>query len=128
MQEKKDIKLILETDAIMHPLTGIGRYAMELLWAFLDSDEFSDIRCFSRGHWHEPKAVIHNVKFPPEQEFSTRWSGNSVKSLLRRALPYVSQRRLDKYSDTHLYHSPNYRLSPFAGKKIATFHDLSLFL
>jgi glycosyltransferase involved in cell wall biosynthesis len=135
LKPNTSIRLILETDAIIQPLTGIGRYAMELLRAFLASDEFSDIRCFSRGHWHEPKAVMHSVNLlreadgnTREQEPPTRWSGNSVKSLLRRVLPYVSQRRLDKYSDTHLYHSPNYRLSPFAGKKIATFHDLSLFL
>ncbi len=108
---------------------------MELLRAFLASDEFSDIRCFSRGRWHKPDTVIRSLNLPREpggtggeNMHPARWNHNSVKSLLKRMLPYLSQRKLNKYAGTHIYHSPNYRLSPFAGKKIATFHDLSLFL
>ena len=135
MTRDADIKLILETDAIIQPLTGIGRYALELLRAFHSSEEFSDIKCLSRGRWYEPGSVIeeaasweNNTQQEPTEMGKPAWRGSPLRRAMRRVLPYVNQYNLKKNADSHIYHSPNYKLSPFAGKKVVTFHDLSLFL
>ena len=135
MTQGAPIKLILETDAIIHPLTGIGRYTLELLQAFQSSDEFSDIKCLSRGRWYEPGNVIaeatswgNKSQISAKNTGGSGWRRNPARRALGRLLPYVNQRNLKKHAASHIYHSPNYKLSPFPGRKIATFHDLSIFL
>ena len=123
---------ILETDAIIRPLTGIGRYALELVKAFRVSPDIQDLRCFSRGQWRSPEKIVKDsqeMTQPVEMLQNTspsRWTRNPAKILLKRLLPLLQQQVLRKYGDQYLYHSPNYRLIPFPGRKIATFHDLSL--
>jgi len=129
------IKLILETDAIIQPLTGIGRYALELLRVFQSSEEFSDIKCLNRGRWYEPGGVLeeaaswdNNPQKQAAEMVRPAWRRNPLRRVMGRLLPYINQHNLEKHADSHIYHSPNYKLSPFAGKKVATFHDLSIFL
>ena len=135
MNQTDKIRLVMETDAIVHPLTGIGRYVLELLQAFNESDAIADLRCLSRGRWYKAARVIEegNAIAAADsrlvgEETRPRWRRNPARAALRRLAPYFNQRSLEKLPDSHLYHSPNYRLSPFKGKKVATFHDLSLFL
>ena len=135
MSQNSGIKLILETDAIVHPLTGIGRYVLELLQAFQRSEDFSDLRCLSRGRWYDPQTVINQgsalvqtTEGSQGQSRGQRWNRNPARAVMRRLVPYLNQRSLEKLAGSHIYHSPNYKLAPFSGKKIATFHDLSLFL
>ena len=135
MNQKDDIRLVLETDAIVHPLTGIGRYVLELLQAFSESNAISDLRCLSRGRWYEPARVIEEGNAIAANDprlvgkaGGPRWRRNPARAVLRRMAPYFNQRNLEKLADSHLYHSPNYRLAPFKGRKVVTFHDLSLFL
>jgi alpha-1,3-rhamnosyl/mannosyltransferase len=131
LAQNTGIRLILETDAITHPLTGIGRYALELLQAFHGSAEFIDIRCLSRGRWYDAARVIaegNALSSNNGKAIGPINSRNRARAALGRLVPYINQRKLEKLSDSYIYHSPNYRLSPFKGRKIATFHDLSLFL
>lgn len=128
------VNLILETDAIVAPLTGIGRYTLELLRAFQHSDDIADMRCVSRGQWQNPGKIIEEQtqlesaeRVGIETSTSRRWTRNPAKSLARMLLPLLQQQALRKFSDSHIYHSPNYRLTAYPGRKIATFHDLSLF-
>jgi glycosyltransferase involved in cell wall biosynthesis len=128
-----DIRLVLETDAIVSPLTGIGRYTLALLEQFVQREEFADIRCFSRGRWKSadkltsPFFLAKLANLACATTANTRpWTKNPARILLKRLLPHVQRYTLGKLRDTHLYHSPNYRLTPYAGRKIATFHDLSV--
>jgi glycosyltransferase involved in cell wall biosynthesis len=126
------IRLLLETDAIVPPLTGIGRYTLELTKAFRDSREVEDLRCFSRGQWYSAEKIIaeqHALEASaPSRKIDSRprWTENPIKIVAKKLLPKFQQHALRKYSKTHIYHAPNYRLLPYSGRKVATFHDLSL--
>jgi glycosyltransferase involved in cell wall biosynthesis len=132
--DHQGIRLILETDAIVPPLTGIGRYTLELVKGLHHNQDIGDLKCISRGQWHSPETIINeqleldNIKYGGSApNVKGRWRRNPVKMIARRFLPLVQMQALQKFSDSHIYHAPNYRLTPYRGKKIATFHDLSLF-
>jgi alpha-1,3-rhamnosyl/mannosyltransferase len=44
----------------------------------------------------------------------------------RRIIPRYHNLRLRKLADSHIYHSPNFMLLPYPGRKVVTFHDLSI--
>ncbi len=126
--EKSDgIRLILDTDAIISPITGIGRYALELLRNFATSEEIIQLRCFDRGRWRSTDEILssYRLEVTPAMPAVQRWHQNPFKATLRKLLPLAQRVMLRKYRD-HIFHSPNYRLAPFPGRRIATFHDLSV--
>ena len=47
------MKVILATDPIFWPLTGIGRYTFELAKKFSSEPRLADIRFFNMGRWQE---------------------------------------------------------------------------
>lgn len=138
------MKLIIAVDAIFPPLTGIGRYALELVRGLQDvqeQGELGQIRYFSHGAWVDAPAPgllqqqASGVE-PPQPAPSpglTAW----VRTRLARNRHVVSlyatftqpwfKWRLRGYAD-YLFHAPNFILPPFAGRSIATIHDLSTVL
>jgi alpha-1,3-rhamnosyl/mannosyltransferase len=54
--------------------------------------------------------------------------GNSQLAIkiYSRIAPYIYQHRLKPFSAEYIFHSPNFMLPLFDGKKVATFHDLSV--
>lgn len=118
------MKVILNVDAITAPVTGIGRYALELARGLAVHPQIEDLRLYSAYRWVDG----------PEQALRA----NRTIALVRRHTPFRTQalelyaqararlfafhaRRLEGY----LLHAPNYVLMPFAGPSIATVHDLS---
>lgn len=133
------MKIILATDPIFWPLTGIGKYTLEIARRYCSEPRLSDIRFFNLGRWRS----VHEI-----QQLSDESSGGSSKSsskitifgTLRKSLsnnglvvnaysrisPYFFKQKLKSYSKDYIYHSPNFMLPQFDGKKVATFHDLSI--
>ncbi|MEO8460931.1 MAG: glycosyltransferase family 1 protein [Dokdonella sp.] len=118
------MKVILNVDAITAPLTGIGRYALELARGLAIHPAITDLRLYSAYQWVEK----------PEDALRS----NRTIALLRRRIPFRTHalelyargrsalfnfhtRRLDGF----LLHTPNYVLMPFDGPAISTVHDLS---
>lgn len=118
------MKVILNVDAITAPLTGIGRYALELARGLATHPAITDLRLYSAYQWVDK----------PEDALRS----NRAIALLRRRIPFRTQalefyararsalfnfhtRRLDGF----LLHTPNYVLMPFDGPAISTVHDLS---
>ena len=134
------MKVILATDSIFWPLTGIGKYTFELAKRYSSDNRLSDIRFFNMGHWQTVNEF---------QQFGEESTGELKKSnllgrgfgFLRKTLaaskpavkvystltPLLYQHRLKPYSADYIYHSPNFMLPAFSGKKVVTFHDLSIF-
>ncbi len=122
------MKVILNVDAITHPITGIGQYTLAL------GKQLAQMA-------HEQKH-IETVKF-----FSTdRWvndindvaQSNQWISVLRPFIPFkgvalnaYAKRRNKRFKQLtindsdHVFHSTNFVLMPFEGRSVATFHDLS---
>src|SRR5688500_17217491 len=118
------MRVILNVDAITAPLTGIGRYALELARGLARSDEVEALRLYSAYHWVD------------DPEHALR--ANRTIAAVRRHVPFKSV-ALEAYTQlrsamfrlhTHglrdwLLHTPNYVLMPFAGPALTTVHDLS---
>lgn len=129
------MKLVFAVDSIFHPLTGIGRYALELATRYQGSGAFEDLRFFAYGRWlKEPDALLQaSPGTGPDARESLfaqarrRLARNQLAVRAYSALtPILYQRQLKRYAD-YLFHSPNFFLPRVSGPAIATFHDLSIF-
>ncbi|MFJ2713320.1 MULTISPECIES: glycosyltransferase family 4 protein [unclassified Pseudomonas] len=120
------MKLILSVEPVRFPLTGIGRYTYELALRLQQNPEITDLQFFA------------GRRFLPSLPAASDTSGNGYglkravqKNFLaveayRLLMPLLRKQALKGHGD-FLYHSPNYYLPPFAGRSVATFHDLSPF-
>jgi alpha-1,3-rhamnosyl/mannosyltransferase len=120
------IKLILNVESIVPPVTGIGRYTSEILGGLLARGLGGDLHCFSHFHWVDARRVIEASSEPPPP--------NNFRPFLR-SLPYAYDlrciarnavfRRSAKSLAGAVYHEPNYILKPYDGPTIVNCHDLS---
>ena len=121
------IDLILGADSISAPLTGIGRYAFELARGLPQHPEVGRVRYFSLGRWASFESLLSADTAPPRQQRSLRsiLAGNRwAVQAFRLLMPPLQRLRL-RHQGEAIYHSPNYFLPPFAGRTVATIHDLS---
>ena len=126
VRRKSAIKLILNVESIVPPVTGIGRYTSEILGGLLARGLGEDLHCFSHFRWVDANRVITASSEPSPS--------NSLRPFLR-SLPYAYDlrciarnavfRRSAKALAGAVYHEPNYILKPFDGPTIVNCHDLS---
>ncbi|MGF6641447.1 glycosyltransferase family 4 protein [Paraburkholderia sp. MM6662-R1] len=115
------MKLILAVDALVPPLTGIGRYALELA-----------------NHYQAAHHELDAIRF----FFAGRWIGDPAELLQPAIAGMLAQKRKRRFLRTpkswrqwlmrremrgHLFHSPNYFLPESVDSGIVTVHDLSVF-
>jgi glycosyltransferase involved in cell wall biosynthesis len=120
------MKIILAVNAIKPPLTGIGRYTLELANRIPEMQGVESVRFFFEGRWINNIDILLNqssTKFAIRQRLLR---SPLAVSAYHRISPLVLRHRLKSFGD-HLYHSPNFYLPPFAGPAIVTIHDLSIF-
>ncbi|MBK5012560.1 glycosyltransferase family 4 protein [Pseudomonas sp. S60] len=120
------MKVILSVEPVRFPLTGIGRYTFELASRLQHSSGISQLRLFAG------RRFLAELPKPAQQSDAVHGLKRFVQKnalaveAYRRLMPYLRQRALRGHDD-FLYHSPNYYLPKFAGRSVATFHDLSPF-
>lgn len=120
------MKLILSVEPVRFPLTGIGRYTYELALRLQQSPEIVDLQFFSGRRFlpalptaAEASGSGYGLKRAVQKNFL-------AVEAYRLLMPLLRKNALKGHGD-FLYHSPNYYLPPFAGRSVATFHDLSPF-
>jgi alpha-1,3-rhamnosyl/mannosyltransferase len=121
------IDLILGADSITAPLTGIGRYALELARGLSQHPDMARVRYFSLGRWVELPQLLQADAAAPSQARTLRsvLAGNrTAVQAFRLLMPQLQRLRLRGQGDA-IYHSPNFFLPPFAGSTVTTVHDLS---
>jgi alpha-1,3-rhamnosyl/mannosyltransferase len=118
------MRVIFNVDAITAPLTGIGRYALELARGLAHHQAIEELRLYSAYRW---------VDDPGEA-----LAANRTIAAIRRNVPFKTQ-ALELYQEIRsglfrlhtrrmkgfLLHTPNYVLMPFDGPALTTVHDLS---
>jgi alpha-1,3-rhamnosyl/mannosyltransferase len=128
------MKVIVSTEAIKFPLTGIGRYSYELVKHLAEFSDVESLRYFNG------KAVVASLSAEvasTNDQFGLKgslkhklkhWvqSNHFASELYRQALPMMQKKALKGY-ENYLYHGTNFYVPAFSGKKVATFHDLSPF-
>ena len=122
------IDLILGADSICAPLTGIGRYALELARGLPQHPGIERLRYFSMGRWPalpQLLAVEAGTTSAPRSSLRNRLAGNQLAvHAFRLLMPQLQRVRLQGQGHA-IYHSPNFFLPPFAGRTVTTVHDLS---
>jgi len=124
------VKILFDATAISLPLSGIGRYALELA-RHLPLEPGIDTVRFLRGGRVTPD-------FDPETPLPAP-PVSRVRRWLRPLLPYqlvlapyrhrralALAKALQVYAD-HVYYSPNFSVPPLDGRSVVTLHDLSVF-
>jgi glycosyltransferase involved in cell wall biosynthesis len=115
------LKLILSVDALVPPLTGIGRYAWELASHYQAlRHDFESIRFFFAGRWIADPADV----------FQSQRTGTLVPGSIRRLVRKPQSWRrwsMRREMRGQVFHSPNYFLPEGVDGGIVTVHDLSVF-
>lgn len=125
------MKVVLSIDAIRFPLTGIGRYTVEL------AQQLNSLPQIEKLHFLLGDQIVHELPVPMQSATNSpaSYMANLRKAVLQRNIvaeisrlksSLRTQITLSKYSDC-IFHGPNYYLPKFSGPSVCTFHDLSIF-
>ncbi|MBN8728306.1 MAG: glycosyltransferase family 4 protein [Xanthomonadales bacterium] len=118
------MKVILNVDAITAPLTGIGRYALELARGLQGHRQVEALRLYSAYRWvDDPGHALHANRTIAAVRRHVPFKAAALEAYtqLRSALFRLHTRRMQGW----LLHTPNYVLMPFDGPSLTTVHDLS---
>ncbi|MQT47217.1 glycosyltransferase [Pseudomonas helleri] len=131
------MKVLMGTESLRPPLTGIGNYTLNLLREFQALPAIDVVDCFD-GDRFSPAAEVLKGHDRPSQPVSAVGPGGGWKSKLRgslRSLPLAyrlkaacSESRFRQGGRTRqdfVYHEPNFILKPHDGPSVTTVHDLS---
>lgn len=133
------MKVIIGTDCLRTPLTGVGRYTYELCRALVASEQIDNLEGFDFGRFHSMQErlqqIAHEACAPEQQDQVAR--GRTLRARLAesrlatalfqayatRVCGLLLQRKADA-----VFHSPNFHLPRYDGNSIVTVHDLSYLL
>ncbi len=126
------MRLVVGAEAIKFPLTGVGRYALELVNGLRQQPEVESLHLLIGG------AIQNDVparNLQPEESaraeaasaFRSRTMAFRPLVAAYRGLKEVRQARALRPHRGAVYHGPNYYLPSHDGPTVATFHDLSVF-
>ncbi|MDO8828404.1 glycosyltransferase family 1 protein [Methylophaga sp.] len=117
------MKVLIDVDALIPPLSGIGRYTLNLVSALQTSSAVEELKYIRSGKIlneltleagpSSARQVARRIPFRP----LFRWARHQ----------YITQcftARSSALAD-YVYHAPNYMLLPFKGRSVVTIHDLS---
>jgi glycosyltransferase involved in cell wall biosynthesis len=118
------MRVILNVDAVTAPLTGIGRYALELARGLERHAAIEELRLYSAYRWvDDPANALRANRTIAALRRSVPFKTQALElyTQLRGALFRLHTRRLRGW----ILHTPNYVLMPFDGPTLTTVHDLS---
>ncbi len=121
------MKVILSVDAIRQPLTGVGRYNLELAreLAAMPDIELSFIQGI-RLLRDLPEPVAGSELLPVLRDGLSAWK--LPTEIYRRLLGGARSRVLRHQPRSTILHGANYYLPAYHGPGIVTIHDVSVFL
>lgn len=126
------MKVILNINPIKMPLTGIGRYTLELGRALERSGRLEDLKLWQGNGLVDgwPDLAASNFLELPwgermKKKLLSEMPGGRLAIKIYFALGQQRMRRRLSGHRGYLYHSPNFYLPPFDGPKVVTVHDIS---
>lgn len=130
------MKLLLNTESLRPPLTGIGNYTLNLLGE-LEAQGLASIDCFNGAAWLTAAQTLDR-QLPVSGAMTRPSASRDLSASLRsfvRGLPLAYRvrsavrnevfRREASKRQAFVYHEPNFILKPHKGPCVATIHDLS---
>ncbi len=120
------LKVILSTDCIKYPLTGIGKYAFELGRKLQDNCEISDLVFLNGLKISHTLPVAAETSKAAEGLKRKLQKSKIVSDIYRMTFPWLKSQAIKNYRE-YIFHSPNYYIPPGTPNAVSTFHDLSVF-
>lgn len=132
------MKLLINTDSLAPPLTGIGNYTLHLLKELLalqqEDETLERIDCISGKAFISASDALEKCQEAEQHFDSEKPRTTTLRRIIRRIpLAYRTRQALHdlrllqqrhQYRH-HLYHEPNFILKSHPGPCVATIHDLS---
>lgn len=128
------MKLIFDLDPLRVPVTGIGRYTLELAKGLRQKAEIEDLKYqFLLSRVSSPELLVEKYGGAGKQRGKADQCA-SLKTMIFKMLKAVARRyagflkgvRCLPYRD-YVYHSPSYSLPSFVKHGVVTIHDMSMF-
>jgi alpha-1,3-rhamnosyl/mannosyltransferase len=124
------VKILFDVSSVIHPLSGIGRYSLELARHLPEQAAVEEV-AYLRGNQVQAAFDFDAVAIPPQT--------SRARQLIKRFLPYdlvlgpyrsrkarALAASLQPYSD-YIFYSPNFTVPSVSGRSVVTLHDLSVF-
>lgn len=132
------MRLLINGESLVRPLTGIGQYTRALVRHFEDVPEVDRIHCFRGNRLISARSAITRLETAEQRggAFAERFMALLHGVASRTLWPYRAHKRAGDEAFRHavrrlppdtIYHEPNYVLKPFDGPSLVTIHDLSIF-
>ena len=126
------MKLLINTESLIPPITGIGTYTLNLLKQYSREGNFETIECFSGHRFSNAKQAIEQSENTAHYK-PVKGRGRVNKLLRSSIMAYrtreILRNTLLRLKSTQLkgfvYHEPNFILKHHKGPAVATIHDLS---
>ena len=134
-------KVIIGGTPLLGKLTGIGHYTRQLVGALQTHQLASQLRLWGDISFIDDAAALTTEGARAGlQQGDYSLSGSSWKQTIRQraATSHIAARwyskisgqvaahRLKPFAGDHVYHSPNFILPRYSGRKVITIHDLSV--
>lgn len=123
------MRIILSVQSIRYPMTGIGRYTLEIARRISEFDDIQDML------YYDGVRIRNFIRTPSYHENTSTYFSKNIKrilgrySLITRSYKFINKHmnsmNLNKLSN-YVYHGTNFYLPSFGGPKIVTIHDLSV--
>ncbi|MCC2617223.1 glycosyltransferase family 4 protein [Aestuariibacter halophilus] len=130
------MNIILGCDPLLMPLTGIGHYTYQIGKGLHTSNDVDHLDFYAHGRFFEPRELLERHECPPLAQNQPIMSGvfSSLRASVARSrlavkayqhvIPWLDRLQLGGKRDA-IFHSPNFMLPSFRGRRIVTIHDLS---
>ena len=124
------MKIIFATEPIKYPLTGIGRYSLELVKRLAVAREIEELKLFHGASFIEQIPLVENKSDTKASNHGRLSAFLRRQTLLIEAYRLLHPRHqawaLRDYKD-YIYHGPNFYLPHKLERAVTTFHDISIF-
>lgn len=124
------MKIIFATEPIKYPLTGIGRYSLELVKRLAVASEIEELKLLHGSSFIDSIPQIENKADTRASNHGKLAAFLRRQPLLIEAYRMLHPRRqawaLRDYKD-YIYHGPNFYLPHRLERAVTTFHDISIF-
>ena len=136
-ETSKPTRLILGADPLLNPSTGIGHYTRHLLLALYHRNLVCNLKLYADGLFlateqhikaSDVRIASHLTSAPTrlQQVRAILVNNRLAVRAYAQVMPRLGRARLRRFSDSHIYHSPNFLLPDFEGPSVSTFHDISI--
>lgn len=120
------MKVIVSVDQVKQPLTGVGRYAYNLVSELLRLPQIESLLYF-RGAGFDTE--LFRIQGLSGRLMPWGWRFPALRGgidLYRKIASYRQDQALRGYEE-HIFHGTSFYLPPFRGRSVVTIHDLSPF-